>query len=41
MEARGMDMVEYHYHYTAVQTNIYFREVGLVIKTFGWGRTSI
>ena len=37
MEARGMDMVEHHYHHTAVQTNIYFREVGLVIKTFGWG----
>ena len=31
MEARGMDMVEYHYHHTAVRTNIYFWEVGLVI----------
>ena len=31
MEARGMDMVEHHYHHTAVQANIYFWEVGLVI----------
>ena len=31
MEARGMDMAEHHYHHTAVQANIYFWEVGLVI----------